>query len=162
MKKTISAFALAAVVMAAAQSTGSSSGSMMMSQPPLVHKNAAGQAIDGYDAVSYFAGQPVKGKAEFSHEWQGATYLFANAKNRDQFAAAPEKYAPQFGGHCAWAVGNNYTAKADPMAWKIVDGKLYLNYNKDVQAKWTAQETQLIEKGHANWPALVAKGGSKK
>ncbi len=112
-------------------------------------------AVDGYDTVAYFTdGKPVEGKKEFSHEWQGATWRFASAAHRDLFAADPEKYAPQFGGYCAWAVSQGYTADIDPEAWKIVDGKLYLNYNKKVQAQWEQDTANLIQKANENWPKL--------
>ena len=95
-----------------------------------VNKDGNGVAIRGYDTVAYFAGNgPVKGSEQFTHQWMGATWRFASSENRDRFAAAPESFAPQFGGYCAWAVSNNYTAPIDPAAWKIVDGKLYLNYD---------------------------------
>ncbi|MCI0392003.1 MAG: YHS domain-containing protein, partial [Acidobacteria bacterium] len=94
-----------------------------------VNKNLFGTALKGYDAVAYFKeGHPVKGKDEFRHDWMGAKWYFASVANRDEFAKSPEKYAPQFGGYCAWAVGHGYTASIDPQAWKIVDRKLYLNY----------------------------------
>ncbi len=116
-------------------------------------------AVDGYDPVAYFtAGKPVEGKKEFSLEWQSATWRFSSAANRDLFKAAPEKYAPQYGGYCAWAVSQGYTADADPEAWKIVDGKLYLNYDKKVQAKWEQDQTSLIPKADANWPKLRSGG----
>jgi YHS domain-containing protein len=118
-----------------------------------------GLAVDGYDPVAYFTeGKPVEGKKEHSFEWEGATWRFASAANRDLFAAAPEKYAPQYGGYCAWAVSQGYTADADPEAWKIVDGKLYLNYDKKVQAKWETDIPGLIKKGDENWPKLHSGG----
>ena len=80
---------------------------------------------------------------------------FSSAANRDSFAGDPEKYAPQYGGYCAWAVGHGYTAKGDPEAWKIVEGKLYLNYNKDVKAKWEQDVPGYISKGHENWPKFL-------
>src|SRR5262245_28023930 len=98
-----------------------------------INKNLVGTALKGYDAVAYFKeSKPVKGKSEYRHDWMGAKWYFASAANRDEFAKDPEKYAPQFGGYCAWAVGHGYTANIDPEAWKIMDGKLYLNYSKDV------------------------------
>ena len=116
-----------------------------------------GTAIEGYDPVAYFnAGRPVEGARAFAHDWMGATWYFASAENRDAFAAEPERYAPQYGGYCAWAVANGYTAKIDPAAWKIVDGKLYLNYSKEVQANWAADIPGNIAKGDANWPKLRA------
>jgi YHS domain-containing protein len=116
-----------------------------------------GLALDGYDPVAYFDEEKaVEGSEDFSFEWQGATWRFASAERRDRFAAEPERYAPQFGGYCAWAVGHGYTADADPQAWSIVDSKLYLNYNGDVQAEWTADRDNQITKAHANWPKLLA------
>jgi hypothetical protein len=85
-----------------------------------------------------------------------ATWYFASAGNRDLFAADPDKYAPQYGGYCAWAVSQGYTAKIDPEAWKIVDGRLYLNYSKDVQAQWSEDIPGNIAQGDANWPKIRA------
>jgi YHS domain-containing protein len=112
-------------------------------------------AVSGYDPVAYFAmGKPVAGKAEFFHEWNGAKWVFASAANRNLFKANPGNYAPQFGGYCAWAVSEGYTAPADPKAWKIVDGKLYLNYNTDVQKRWSQDIPGRVAKGESNWPKL--------
>ena len=114
-------------------------------------------AIEGVDPVAYFtAGRPVEGSSEHESEWMGATWRFASAENRDKFAAEPEKYAPQYGGYCAWAVAQGYTAKIDPQAWKIVDGKLYLNYSPDAKAQWSADVPGNIAKGDANWPKIRA------
>jgi YHS domain-containing protein len=114
-----------------------------------------GKAIKGYDPVAYFAnGKPVKGDKQFSFEWNGATWLFASAEHRETFRADPEKYAPQFGGYCAWAVSQGYTADIDPDAWKIVNDRLYLNYDKSVQAKWEKDMEPLIRKGEENWPGI--------
>ena len=116
-----------------------------------------GVAIEGTDPVAYFdQGRPVEGSSDFEHEWMGATWRFVSAENRDRFAADPEKYAPQYGGYCAWAVSQGYTAKIDPEAWSIVDDKLYLNYSKDVQKQWSADVPGNITKGDANWPTIRA------
>lgn len=115
-------------------------------------------AIRGYDPVAYFRdGKPVKGSPQFMHEWMGAQWRFANAANRDAFAAEPSKYAPQYGGYCAWAVSQGYTAEIDPDAWTIEGGKLYLNYSKSVQATWAKDVPGNIAKGDRNWPELKAK-----
>lgn len=112
-------------------------------------------AVKGYDTVAYFnQGKPVKGAPQWSHQWMGADWRFSSAANRDLFQKTPEQYVPQFGGYCAWAVGHNYTANADPEAWKIVDGKLYLNYSKSVQKMWEKDQGKWIEDGHKNWPGL--------
>ena len=120
-----------------------------------VNRDAHGVAIQGYDMVAYFEeGKPVKGVPAFTHAWMGATWRFATAAHRDRFAADPVRYAPQYGGYCSWAVGHGYTAKVDPEAWKIVNGKLYLNYSKGVQGKWEADAPALIQRGDSNWPSL--------
>lgn len=120
-----------------------------------INKNIFGTALKSYDAVAYFKeSRPVKGRDEFRHDWMGAKWYFASAANRDEFARNPEKFAPQFGGYCAWAVANGYTASIDPEAWRIIDGKLYLNYSKDVQKKWEANIPGFIKQGNENWPKL--------
>jgi YHS domain-containing protein len=117
-----------------------------------------GVAIEGTDPVAYFADKkPIQGSADFAFKWNGAEWRFKSAANRDTFAAAPEKYAPQFGGYCAWAVSRGYPATIDPEAWSIVDGRLYLNYSKGVQAQWSQDVPGNIAKGHANWPGALDK-----
>ncbi len=124
---------------------------------PVNRTTFGGVAIDGWDPVAYFTdGKPVEGSREFVHEWNGATWRFASAAHRDLFAQAPEKYAPQYGGYCAWAVSQGYTADIDPEAWKIEDGRLYLNYSLDVQKKWATDIPGNIAKADANWPKLLA------
>ncbi len=114
-----------------------------------------GTAIDGYDAVAYFTeGKPVEGDDDFTYEWNGATWQFSSAANRDLFAADPEKYAPQYGGYCAYAVSQGYTASTDPDAWSVVDDKLYLNYSKSVQSKWDQDRAGYISDANENWPDI--------
>jgi hypothetical protein len=120
-----------------------------------VNKNRGGVAIKGYDPVAYFkSSNPVKGSPQFASEALGATWWFATAGNRDLFRADPGRYAPQFGGYCSWAVSQGYTADVDPAAWRIIDGKLYLNYSKGVQKKWEQDVEKRIEDANRNWPAL--------
>jgi YHS domain-containing protein len=115
-------------------------------------------AIRGYDPVAYFtAGRPTEGSASFKTTYQGAEFHFANAANRGAFLANPARYAPQFGGYCAWAVSQGYTAGIDPNAWAIVDGKLYLNYNRTIQSRWQADRANLISAGNRNWPTVLTK-----
>lgn len=117
-----------------------------------------GKAIEGYDPVAYFEDQrPEKGSKEWSFEWMGATWLFASEEHRDQFAADPEQWAPQYGGYCAWAVSQGATAGIDPEAWTVHDGKLYLNYNLQVQKQWRADMEAAIARADANWPAVLEK-----
>ena len=115
-------------------------------------------AVSGYDPVAYFTEQkPVKGDSRFSTQYAGAEWQFTSAENRDKFVAAPERYAPQYGGYCAWAVSQGSTASADPQRWKIVDGKLYLNYDADVQKKWELDIASNIRKANQSWPAVLGK-----
>jgi len=117
-----------------------------------------GVAIDGYDPVAYFTdGKPVEGSADYSFEWQGATWRFASAEHRDRFAGQPERWAPQYGGYCAWAVSQGHTADIDPAAWTVVGEKLYLNYDADVQKKWLADRDRYIRDADVNWPKLLGK-----
>ncbi len=123
---------------------------------PPVFSTLLGGAIRGYDTVAYFTeGRPVKGKSAFSHRWKGATWYFASAESRDLFRAEPEKYAPRYGGYCAYAVSQGYTASIDPDAWKIVGGKLYLNYSKSVQELWEKDAPGHIARADKNWPRVL-------
>ena len=120
-----------------------------------VNKDRSSVAIKGYDPVGYFRqGKPVKGDPSVTEEWMGAKWQFSSAESRDLFKTNPAQFAPQFGGYCAWAVSHGYTADTDPEAWKIVDGKLYLNYSKDIQKKWSQDIPKYIEDGNRNWPGL--------
>ena len=115
-------------------------------------------AVSGYDPVAYFkAGKPVEGKSAYEYKWKGATWRFSSAENLSAFKADPEAYAPQYGGYCAWAVSQGYTASADPTAWHIVGKKLYLNYNHDVQATWQKDAAGNIAKADKNWPTVLNK-----
>ena len=121
-----------------------------------VFTNVWGHAIRGYDPVAYFLeGKPVEGDSAYEAEWNGATWRFASAENRDRFLAQPEAYAPQYGGYCAWAVSEGYTAPVSPEAWRIVDGKLYLNYDQNVQERWAADVPGHIARADANWPTVL-------
>ena len=132
------------------------SGAALAQKAP-IYSDASG-AIRGYDPVAYFTeGRPVKGSKEFTHRWNGAEWRYASAENRARFAAAPEKYAPQYGGYCAFGVAGGYAVKIEPDAWSVVDGKLYLNYDRSVQASWKKDVPGYIRKADANWPAVLAK-----
>ena len=109
-------------------------------------------AIQGYDAVAYFKNsKPVLGKKEFSYQWKDATWNFASQENLEDFKTNPEKFAPQFGGYCAYGVADGHKAPTSPDAWTIVDEKLYLNYNKDVRALWKKDQQAFIKKANENW-----------
>lgn len=115
-------------------------------------------AVGGYDPVAYFEdGAPVKGTKEFSLEHRGATWRFASAANLEKFRADPTAFAPQYGGYCAWAISRNYTAPGNPENWTIRNGKLYLNYNDNVQSDWLKDPDGFIAKADANWPGVLNK-----
>lgn len=117
-----------------------------------------GTAIGGYDPVAYFKqNKPVKGSTAYTATHEGSTFHFASAANRDAFAADPARYAPQYGGFCAYAVANGYKAKIEPDAFTIVNDKLYLNYDQSVQRRWRRDIPGYIAKGDRNWPELSKK-----
>ena len=123
-----------------------------------VNKDSDSVTLKGYDPVAYFSeNQPVQGKPEFSTEYNGAKWQFASKENRDAFVKEPEKFAPQYGGYCAWAVSHGYTADTDPQTGKVVGGKLYLNYNPSVAKKWNEDIPKFIADGDKNWNDLAGK-----
>ena len=123
-----------------------------------INTDANGVALRGFDAVAYFAVEnAVKGDAKYEYAWNGAKWIFSSEENMKAFQANPEAYAPQFGGYCSFAVSEGYTADGDPEAWKVVDGKLYLNYNKQVREKWETNQADRIEKGKSNWQSFKKK-----
>ena len=112
-------------------------------------------AIKGYDPVAYFtAGRAMKGNESFSFRWHDADWYFSSKENRDLFASAPAKYAPQYDGYCAWAMTESRKAITDPEVWKIVNGRLYLNCSKAAFQKWSADIPGNIKKADSNWERL--------
>ena len=115
-------------------------------------------AINGYDPVAYFTvGKPVKGQDGFATEWMGAKWKFSTQANLDLFKANPEKYAPQYGGYCAYGVTQGSLIKVEPEQFTLRDGKLYLNYDADVQAKWLKDPAGYIKDADAKFQALLNK-----
>ncbi len=118
-----------------------------------------GLAIRGADPVAYFEqGEYVPGTADLTHDWMGVTWQFSSAENLALFQENPEQYAPQYGGFCAWAVSEGYTAPVDPNAWRIVDGQLYLNYDRRIQERWERDIPGHISQANLNWPRLLEEG----
>ncbi len=118
---------------------------------PLAH----GAGLNGNDPVAYFTDdKAIKGSSGITAEYGGETYHFATAASRAAFTANPEKYLPQYGSHCAWAVARGQLAPGDPDIFKVVDGKLYLNVNRDIAARWEKDIPGFIRAGDANWPKL--------
>ncbi|WP_425409225.1 YHS domain-containing (seleno)protein [Hyphococcus sp.] len=113
-------------------------------------------AVDGYDAVSYFENSaPAKGSKDFSYQYNGAEWRFATAENLEAFKSDPDKYAPQYGGYCAWAVSQGYTARGNPENWTIVDDRLYLNYNDEIQKRWEKDIPGFVALAEENWPSVL-------
>ena len=133
----------------------------MLKTQQKINKTTFGSlALRGYDPVAYFTeGKAVEGRKEFTHEYADANWRFASAANRDLFASNPGKYAPQFGGYCAWAVSKNSTAKIEPDAFQVVDGRLLLQYDKSIRDRFNKDTAGNLSKADANWPGLVAKKG---
>jgi YHS domain-containing protein len=117
-----------------------------------------GIAIKGYDPVAYFMqNKPVKGVDTYVYEWQGAKWKFASQPDLDAFKANPAKYAPQYGGYCAYGVANDNLVSIEPDKFTIIDGKLYLNYDGDVQTKWLKDTAGYIRKADGKFTALLKK-----
>jgi YHS domain-containing protein len=127
-------------------------------QPAIFTGIVKGVAVGGRDAVAYFTqSKPVAGSESITLEHEGAVWRFASEANRDAFKADPAKYAPQYGGYCAYAVARGYTAKGDPEQWSIVGGKLYLNYDAPTKAAWEKDVPGYIARADANWPRVLEK-----
>ena len=125
---------------------------------PVVNITADGVAIKGYDPVAYFTdGRPVQGLESLQYQWQDAKWLFATDEHLEMFKQNPSKYAPQYGGYCAYAVSQGKTADIDPQSWSIVAGKLYLNLNRDVQHLWQQDRDNYIRKADENWLRLIGR-----
>ena len=117
---------------------------------------ADGVALRGYDPVAYFTdNKPEKGLAKYAYEYKGSKFLFTSAKNKQAFAANPDKYAPQFGGFCAFGTAHGVKVSTQPNAFAVVDGKLYLNYDTDVLQRWKEDVPGNIALGEKNWPEVA-------
>ncbi len=113
-------------------------------------------AINGYDPVAYFTERKaVEGKPKHALKWKGAIWHFSSAQNKALFETAPTKYAPQYGGYCAFAVSYGSTASTQPTAWSIVKNKLYLNNSHSVKRRWNTDQKGYIAKANKNWPKVL-------
>jgi len=114
-----------------------------------------GLAIGGYDTVAYFdSDDAIRGDGRYAHDWNGATWHFASAANRDAFAADPHVYAPQYDGYCAYAAAYASKANGDPEVWEIVDGKLYLNVSNRIKRRWQQDIPGFVARADAAWPSV--------
>ncbi len=121
-----------------------------------VNTTVLGTALKGYDVVAYHTvGKPVEGSRRFSYRWRDATWRFASVEHRDLFAADPERYAPAYGGYCAYGMAQGAKIDVDPSAWRIIDRKLYLNVNKRVQRIWETDIPGYIARANPHWQRLM-------
>jgi len=117
-----------------------------------------GKAIKGYDPVAFFTeSKAIKGKDSLHYTWKGADWLFSNRQNLERFKAAPEKYAPQYGGYCAFGTAQGHKAPTEVETWTVLGDKLYFNYNMKVKETWVKDQPGYIKKADQNWPALKDK-----
>jgi YHS domain-containing protein len=142
----VSSFLVFAVLAALAYSADSS-------EPPVAPVNATdGVGLKGYDPVAYFTdGLPTKGSSQYSFQWKGVMYQFASADDLQRFKADPQKYLPQYGGYCAYAMSINRIADISPTEWTIFGGKLYLNNNFISQSLWSLNKSGRTEAADRNW-----------
>ncbi len=123
---------------------------------PRFFQTNSGVAMNGYDAVAYFTMQkPVKGVAKYAFEYEGANFHFSSSENLEMFKTNPQKYAPVFGGYCAYAASLGYRAATVPEAWTVYDGKLYLNASLRARTLWLKDVPGNIKKGNKNWPKIL-------
>lgn len=132
--------------------------------------DGTGYAVSGYDVVSYFdlpqsevgtpQASPMKGRKAFTAEYNGVTFAFASAANRDRFLTAPATFAPQYDGHCAYGVAKGGKVPGNPNLWRIVDGKLYLNITKNVVSFWEEDIPGNITLAEGNWTGIEANAAS--
>ncbi|MBT4045763.1 MAG: YHS domain-containing protein [Rhodospirillaceae bacterium] len=124
--------------------------------PQHINVDADGYSIDRYDPVAYFTeGQPVRGKPEFSAEYQGAKYAFSSKKNRERFLDNPDKFVPQYGGFCAYGVVHGGKSNVDPEVWEIVDGRLYLMISGGTMSVWQKKKKTYIQMADKAWRTIT-------
>ncbi len=152
MKKFMLAIAIALASLTLAASPAQAD------QAPVYTSLLSRIAVGGYDPVAYFTDtRAVRGSERFRILHQGYEYRFASAEHLAAFRSDPARYLPQYGGYCAWAVAHGYTAPGNPNNWRIVDGRLYLNYNSEIQQRWQQDIPGHIRDANANWPSVLAR-----
>lgn len=133
----------------------SSCGDKKENHLPEIYSTEKG-AIDGYDPVAFFTEQmPVKGNEDLTYVWKEATWHFSSKDNLDNFKTSPEKFAPLYGGYCAYGTAAGHLSPTKPETWTILDNRLYFNYSMSVKEKWSEDQKGYIENANKNWPALV-------
>lgn len=120
-----------------------------------INVDREGLAIQGYDPVAYFDGAPAVGLESITAEHGGAIYRFASEQNRETFLADPDRFVPRYGGFCAYAASLGKKVKIDPLAWDVVDGRLYLNYSPSIRKKWRKDIPGYVARADERWPGLA-------
>ena len=157
MKRRNVVIGIAALAVAGGATTWVLTGESEAIAGPVYSGRDDGVAIKGADPVAYFTqGRAIVGNEKFTTRWNGAKWRFASAGNLAKFEADPAAYAPQYGGYCAYAAANGQKAKIEPEAWSIVDGKLYLNYDLPIRARWDANQAEYIRSADERWPKIAA------
>lgn len=150
----------AAAVLAVATALLAAPAVAVWAEGPYNESDRAGAALHGYDVVAYHTeGRAVEGTAEHRVQWEGATWQFASAANAERFRADPRRYAPAYGGYCAWAAAEGYIADVDPDVFEVVDGTLYLNFSRGVNRRWQRDIPGNIARADENWPRLRGRLG---
>jgi YHS domain-containing protein len=150
-RRQLASLALAAIATIALAIDGANAADA----PASVNADAAGLALYGYDPVAYSAdNKATLGDPAITTSHEGAVYRFASAAHREAFLADPARYLPAYGGYCAYGVAQGYKVKVDPEAWTVVDGRLYLNYDKGAQSQWLQDTVGFITKSESNWPGI--------
>ena len=122
----------------------------------LTNVDSQGVAIKGYDAVAYFTeGKAIQGAKDITYQWNGALWRFATQAHRELFVSQPEKYAPQFGGYCAYGAATGKIFDVDPEAWEIKGGKLYLVHNQNIKQQWIQDYSVFVEEANRKWPGIL-------
>ncbi len=117
--------------------------------------DAEGHPVGGYDVVSYHtAPAPLPGDPDITASYNGVTWLFASTANRDLFLAHPQRYVPAYDGHCAWALADGRKVRSDPLAYRVVDGVLYMNFSPRIQRRWEEDIPGYLEQSESHWPEL--------
>ena len=149
--KVLHTFLPAAALLVSVVATPALAGDVTQSTP----------GISGYDPVAYFTdGKAMKGSGYHVADYKGVTYAFASKDHKQLFEDNPEKYVPAYGGYCAYGVAVGKKFVSDPEAWKVVDGTLYLNLDKDIQSKWLQDVPGYIKKSEAKWKEIKDKAPS--
>lgn len=129
--------------------------SLSIGQNVNFYNNNDGVAIKGFDPVAYFQeNKAVEGNNTIYYKWSGSIWKFTSEENLEKFKKQPERYAPQYGGFCAYGASENHLSPTDPEAFTIVNNKLYLNYSKKVKELWIKNTEQRIQKANEYWLTL--------